>query len=286
MGGLILIKIGRHASGGGDGQECGVMGTEVTRWYGGGIGGHVELMDNIIMSERASIVSGPGELYFFGTPISSRLFGSSILLRRRIVVYSSSPYMIYIFFCNKQINNKIRLYSPIGYFSPCPLVRRTRLLRPQGLRYCPRWLSALFTCNVILNFTWTRPGITRTYIRYMYRGRTGQTVCLTRVFKNILRLFFSLCIILYTTDTSINVLHNICANVKTRVRLNIYCVWTFSDQNRSKRHSSDNDTETSDLDVKEESAFNFGNDRSSIGINAASSGLTSNFRVSSYNTIF
>lgn len=52
---------------GGGGQECGVMGTEVTRWYGGGIGGHVGLMDNI-MSESLNRASGPEGTVFFRQP--------------------------------------------------------------------------------------------------------------------------------------------------------------------------------------------------------------------------
>jgi len=44
------------------------MGTEVTRWYGGGgIGGHVGLMDNI-MSESLNRASGPGGTVFFRQP--------------------------------------------------------------------------------------------------------------------------------------------------------------------------------------------------------------------------
>jgi len=54
--------------GGGGGQECGVMGTEVTRLYGdggsnGGIGGHVELMDNIMSVSLNRVWTG-GTVFF------------------------------------------------------------------------------------------------------------------------------------------------------------------------------------------------------------------------------
>jgi len=63
---------GSGGGGGGGGQECGVMGTEVTRWYGGGgIGGHVGLMDNI-MSESLDRASGPGGTVFFRQPTTDQ----------------------------------------------------------------------------------------------------------------------------------------------------------------------------------------------------------------------
>jgi len=87
------------------------MGTEVTRWYGGGIGGHVGLMDNI-MSESLNRASGPGELYFFGSPPinSSYSFGFSSSFythrccrrgrsgRRRRRSRSRTSYLIFFFF--------------------------------------------------------------------------------------------------------------------------------------------------------------------------------------------
>jgi len=65
-------RAGGGVGGGGGGQECGVMGTEVTRWYGGGgIGGHVGLMDNI-MSESLDRASGPGGTVFFRQPTTDQ----------------------------------------------------------------------------------------------------------------------------------------------------------------------------------------------------------------------
>lgn len=68
-GGLIIIKIKIRKTvdsggGGGGGQECGVMRTEVTRWYGGGgIGGHVGLMVNIMLENLNRVWTG-GTVFF------------------------------------------------------------------------------------------------------------------------------------------------------------------------------------------------------------------------------
>lgn len=124
-GGLIIIKIKNRktaASGGsGGGQECGVMRTDVTRWYGGGgIGGHVGLMVNI-MSESLNRVWTGGTV-FFRQPTDQQslvqFFDIVLYVVVIVVVVVVVPICFYrfiiFFFPVKRNNNNtnLDLYSP------------------------------------------------------------------------------------------------------------------------------------------------------------------------------
>lgn len=127
---IIKKKIGRPQSsgsgsgggGGGGGQECGVMGTEVTRWYGGGNGGHVGLMDNI-MSECLNRV-WTGRTVFFRQPTDQqslvRFFVLSQLHLRQLYFYTHFFWLLFFFPVKNNNNNnntKFDLYSPMVFFT-------------------------------------------------------------------------------------------------------------------------------------------------------------------------